>query len=79
VDEEGKWSVKLTNDLAKGEMTVDLTPRRCQQFKVKPGEALKWSTSAGQSGQLTAERPGLATVTGLRLQPGKEIEVTIRR
>src|SRR5271166_4235895 len=29
VDEESQWSVKLANDLAKAEMTVDVTPRVC--------------------------------------------------
>ena len=37
VDEAGKWSVTLANDLAKDDMTVDVTPRRCQKFKVSAG------------------------------------------
>ena len=50
VDEEGKWSVTVSNDLAKEAMTVDVTPRRCQKFKLKPGTECKWTTSTGASG-----------------------------
>lgn len=77
IDENGKWSVKLANDLATAEMTMDVTPRRCQKFKVKPGESLQWTTSDGRSGKVTADKNGLATVTSVKLLPGQETTLTI--
>ena len=35
-DEEGKWSARLSNALAESDMTVDVTPRRCQKFSKRP-------------------------------------------
>jgi hypothetical protein len=58
---------------------VDVTPRRCQKFKAKPGESLQWTTSDGRNGKLTADKNGLATVTGVRIQPGGETALTIAR
>jgi hypothetical protein len=52
--------------------TADLTPRRCQQFRPKPGQQFIWtSTSAAdgeqvQSGTATADQWGLVTVSGLK-------------
>ena len=43
-DEDGKWSVRLSNQLAKHDMTVDVTPRRCQKFRPKPGDKFTWTT-----------------------------------
>jgi len=79
IDEPGKWSVRLSNDLAKADMTVDVTPRRCQKCKLKPGETVKWQTSAGTSGSVTADGKGLVTIPKVALQPGKETVLTISR
>lgn len=78
-DESGKWSVKLSNDLAKADMTVDVTPRRGQKFKPKPGEKLQWTASTGGAGMVTADDQGLVTVPKVALQPGKETVLTISR
>jgi hypothetical protein len=78
-DEANAWSVKLANDLAETEMTVDVTPRRCQAFRRKPGDVLKWSTSAGGSGTVTADAWGLVTVEQVKLEPGRETILTIQR
>jgi hypothetical protein len=77
VDEKEKWSVRLRNELAKEEMTVDVTPRRCQQFQVKPGSLVKWSTSRGTAGSVRADPSGLVTVPRMVLQPERETELTI--
>lgn len=78
-DESGRWSVRLSNDLAKANMTADVTPRRCQMFRPKPGETVKWQTSAGSSGSVTADDKGLVTVPKVLLLPRKETVLTITR
>ncbi|MCC6419797.1 MAG: hypothetical protein IT429_16305 [Gemmataceae bacterium] len=77
VDEEAKWSVRLSNELATGNMTVDVTPRRCQKFKAKAGASLQWMTSNGRSGKVTADKNGLMTVTDVLLKGGKKVTLTI--
>ncbi|MHC4915841.1 MAG: prolyl oligopeptidase family serine peptidase [Planctomycetota bacterium] len=79
VDEAGKWSAKITNDLCKADMTVDVTPRRCQQFKPKPGESFKWSSSTGGSGTVKADANGLVTVEKLVIKPGAATTLTITK
>src|SRR5262249_13833295 len=71
LDEEGRWSVTLANDLAKDEMTVDVTPRRCQKFKPRPGEQVRWTTSNGDSGSITVDKWGLVTVPKVGIKAGK--------
>jgi len=78
-DEDGKWSVKLSNDLAKAEMTVDVTPRRCQKFKLKAGDKLKWTNSAGGNGEVVADQWGLVTVEKVKIAPGAESVLTITK
>jgi hypothetical protein len=57
--------------------TVDITPRRCQQFKPKAGEVLKWTNTlaeggdAVQSGQATADRWSLITLPNVTATEGK--------
>ncbi len=79
VDEEDKWSVRLANDLCKAEMTVDVTPRRCQKFKPKPGEKFKWANSAGGGGDIEADRWGLVTAIKVRIPAGGETVLAISR
>lgn len=59
--------------------TVDVTPRRCQQFKPKAGAKIDWEVidfstgSAGEklgSGTVTADKYGLVTVEKVKV-PGK--------
>lgn len=77
-DEASKWSAKLGNALAKdAPVIVDITPRRCQNFKPKAGATLKWSTTAGASGTLTVDANGLATVEKLSIPPGDGTVLTI--
>jgi len=79
VDDEGKWSVKISNGLAKAEMTADVTPRRCQKFKAKPGDKFKWTNSAGGDGDVAADAWGLVTVEKVKIKPGQETTLTIER
>ena len=77
VDTAQRWSVRLTNDRARAELTVDITPRRCQQFKPRPGEKVRWATALGGSGAVTADARGLVTVAGVPLRPGQETVLTL--
>jgi hypothetical protein len=78
LDEEGKWSVTLSNELVKDSMTVDVTPRRCQKFKPRPGTECKWTTSTGLSGTTTADQWGLVTVPNVVLKARTGTELTIQ-
>jgi hypothetical protein len=78
VDEEGKWSVTVSNDLAKETMTVDVTPRRCQKFKLKPGAECKWTTSTGASSTVSADKWGLVTVPKVVIKAGTGTVLTIQ-
>ena len=77
VDEERRWSVRLSNDLAKDAMTVDVTPRRCQQFRPRAGSEVSWTTSSGQSGKAIVDTGGLATIPRVPLSRGEENVLTI--
>jgi hypothetical protein len=77
LDEPGRWAVTLTNDLARADMTVDVTPRRCQQFKPRPGTTLRWTASIGAAGTLTTDAHGLVTVRRVVIQPGKSTRLSI--
>ncbi len=79
VDEAGKWSAKISNGEAKEDMIADVTPRRCQKFKLKPGEKLKWTSSAGGTGTVTADKHGLVTVEKVKIPKGTEITLTVTR
>jgi pimeloyl-ACP methyl ester carboxylesterase len=78
-DESAKWSITISNDLAKGEMTVDVTPRRCQQFKPRNGETVSWNNTAGGSGTVTVDKWGLVTVPDVRISAGKETVLTFEK
>jgi hypothetical protein len=47
-------------------VTVDVTPRRAQQFRAQPGEQIAWSFGA-QSGTATAAADGAITIAHLAL------------
>jgi hypothetical protein len=79
VDEADKWETTISNAEARGDMTVDVTPRRCQKFKVKPGEKLKWKSSAGNAGIVTANKWVLVTVEKVKIPHGKKVSLSITR
>jgi hypothetical protein len=78
-DKPDEWSVKLFNALAKADITVDVTPRRCQKFRLRAGERLTWTNSAGGSGAITADAWGLGTVEKVLIKPGAGTTLTIKR
>lgn len=73
VDQPGAWemTVAIMDKAPKDECTVDLTPRRLQQFTVKAGDTFTWSNNnAGkevQSGTGIADTHGLITIEGLKV------------
>ena len=77
VDEAGRWSIELENALATAEMTVDVTPRRAQQFHPAPGTSVSFTTSSGQSGAIDVDGNGLVTVVGVRLTAGAPTTLTL--
>jgi len=86
VDEAGRWemTVFLSKDAPKEQATMDLTPRRCQAFKPKPGERFKWTNTSVadgkvvQSGTVTADKWGLVTVPKVTVTRDKN-RITIGR
>jgi pimeloyl-ACP methyl ester carboxylesterase len=73
-DEVGRWSMvlKLNSQAPKDECRVDVTPRRCFQFRVREGVKVKWRnlTAGGQevqSGEIVADKWGLVTVAGVQV------------
>ncbi len=77
VDEPRRWSVKLANELAQQEMTVDVTPRRCQKFQAQPGDVFQWTSSTAGSGTVAADKWGLVTIQQVKILPGQETLLTI--
>jgi len=82
VDTVAAWemSIGLIAKAPKDECTVDLTPRRLQQFKIKAGDTFKWSNNSGgkelQSGMVTADKHGLITLEKLTVtQAGNCIKI----
>ncbi len=83
VDEPKKWSIRLSNTRAQEPMTVDVTPRRCQRFKARPGESFRWQWASvddgkkGKNGIVTADRNGLVTIERVPIGLGKVTLLTI--
>jgi len=79
VDKPGRWemTVFLSKDAPKDQATMDLTPRRCQAFKPKPGDPFKWTNAdlkTGKvvaSGTVKADRWGLVTLPKMIVTKGK--------
>ena len=83
VDEPGKWAMTmwLAVDTT---CTTDVTPRRCQKFKARPGERFTWASRSLaddkqlQSGTAVADKWGLVTAAGVKLSKDK-VRLTIER
>jgi hypothetical protein len=92
IDEPDTWAVTvwLAASNKQGEFdaladsaTMDITPRRCQKFRPKPGERFKWTNETGgreiQSGQATADKWGLVTLKSVKVTKGKNrIRITMQ-
>ncbi|MGD9496479.1 MAG: alpha/beta hydrolase-fold protein [Armatimonadota bacterium] len=87
IDQPDKWevTVRWTGDEAKLPLTVDITPRRLQHFRIKPGAELRADiycfVCRGSIGSrvLTADENGLVTVTGAKILGSAGIKVTLTR
>ncbi len=77
VDTTEKW--EMTVAIGKGapaeDCTVNVTPRRLQQFKAKPGDTFNWTNSSAgkeiQSGKVTADKWGLLTLENVTVSKVK--------
>ncbi len=69
-DTNNEWRVDLSNDLAKAEMTVDVTPRRLQALKLRPGETVGWNTSSGGVGNAEVDATGAVTIPAVKIPSG---------
>ena len=71
VDTPARWemTIALTEKAPEDKCTVDITPRRLQQFKSPPMQKFRWNNSSGegevQSGEVTADKWGLLTLKGI--------------
>jgi len=78
VDQSDRWemTVGLIAKAPQDQCTVDVTPRRCQRFKPKSGQEVKWTNTAAdgsealQSGAAKADRWGLVTLDKVRVTKG---------
>jgi hypothetical protein len=69
-DTQNLWQVNLSNDLAKAEMTVDVTPHRLQAFKPHPDGMIIWKSSTGGSGNVKVDVTGTVTIPAVKIRPG---------
>jgi len=86
IDRPDAWemTVSLMRKAPSGECTVNVTPRRCQRFKPRPGRKLIWANTpiggakAIQSGRVTVDKWGLVTLEKVKVTP-KGNRLTIHR
>lgn len=86
-DEVGRWSMvlKLNKHAPKDECTVDVTPRRCFQFRMREGMKAKWRNLGAdgaeiQSGEATADKGGVVTAAGVQVnKKGNRLTLEIVR
>jgi len=86
VDQVDRWemTVGLVEKAPRDECTVNVTPRRRQQFKPQTGQRLRWTNTAMkdkreiQTGRVTVDQLGLITLEGVRVTKGKN-RITISR
>ena len=79
VDTESRWeiTVGIIDKAPEEYCMVDITPRRCQQFKLNANEICTWENvdiSSGEvieSGQVTADENGLITIPQIKVGKSK--------
>jgi hypothetical protein len=79
IDQSDRWEISISNALNHSDMTVDITPRRTQRFRLSPGETVHWTSSDGASGSTTADDYGLATIPRVVIQPQLPTKVILTR
>ncbi len=80
VDRPDRWemTVGLIASAPKDDCTVDVTPRRMQHFSPLPGQSVQWFSRAltngkgVQSGKVTVDSQGRATLVGVRVSKGRQ-------
>ena len=85
-DEPDLWEItlQLRDDCPYPECTTDLTPRRCQKFKARPGERFAWTHAPHdaeqprRTGAAVADQWGLVTIKDLVLAKAKS-RLIVRR
>jgi len=86
VDRADRWemTVRLIDKAPRDECIVDVTPRRLQQSRLRPGQTVSWTNTppgasrATQTGQATADEHGLITLEKVRVtQRGNRIAVSL--
>ncbi len=86
VDRPDRWemTVGLVQKAPKDDCTVNITPRRLQQFKPKPGQKVQWTNTSltdnkqPQTVQSTADNHGLITLQDVQITKGKNRIVVTR-
>ena len=78
-DEDARWQATIGNTEATATMTVDVTPRRAQKFRLAPGTTVSWTSSTGGAGTVQADAWSLVTLPTIAIQAGKQTTVTITR
>lgn len=77
VDRSGQWgvTVRLDDSAPLDECTVDLTPRRCQAFRPRPGERFHWTCTflPPQADDQRQEGASPADELALRLKGGRHL------
>ncbi len=63
VDTPAEWRIALRS--LSGVQTVDVTPRRLQQFVVTPGSVYRWQNASLEDGQITQQGTVIADADGL--------------
>jgi hypothetical protein len=79
VDQPDRWAmtVGLIEKAPRDTCTVDITPRRVQRFKPKPGTKVRWTVSSPpddkpvQSGEATVDDLGLITLPQVKVSQGQ--------
>ena len=79
VDQSDQWEMTMWLDKKSHETegVMDVTPRRCQQFKPKQGERFSWNADA-QSGEISVDKHGLVTIPAVRLSK-KKLRIRINK
>jgi len=86
VDKQNEWemTVMLASDAFRDRCTADITPRRCQAFKPKPGTEFTWTNTSVKDGKriqgstVKADRWGLVTIPKAVVTKGKN-RIRIRK
>ncbi len=78
VDEPDRWEITLglVENAPAADCTVDITPRRLQALKLKPGQSVQWTKKSlareeqVQTGRAVADQHGLVTLEKVRVAKG---------